>query len=222
MKIQEAILSRRSIRSFLEKDIPIKTIKEILKIAARAPSGTNIQPWKVNVLSGGFLTKFKKKVKLEFLENGENHSVDRLHYMEKFREPYLKRRRKVGWDLYNILDIQKGDFIKTKNFHAKNFDFFDAPIGLIFSIEKDLGWMSWLDYGMFMQNICLTARSYGLHTCSQAAWGMMHKKVEQLLEIDANSIVHCGMALGYENLENKINDLKTNREGLEEFVTYNS
>ena len=110
------------------------------------------------------------------LKNFDKLSLERLNYMEKYREPYIGRRRKVGWDLYNILDIKKGDYKKTKIFHAKNYEFFGAPMGLIFSIERDLGWMSWLDYGMFIQNICLVARNYGLHTCPQAAWGFCTKK----------------------------------------------
>ncbi len=141
--------------------------------------------------------------------------------MEKFREPYIGRRRKVGWDLYQILNIKKGDYTKTKNFHARNYEFFGAPVGLIFSIEKDLGWMSWLDYGMFIQNICLLARNYGLHTCSQAAWGLIYKKANKLLNLNSNFTVHCGIAIGYENISSKINNLKTDREKLEGFCKVN-
>ena len=138
-----------------------------------------------------------------------------------FREPYLARRRKVGWDLYELLDIKKGDYEKTKSFHVQNFNFFNAPVGLIFTIEKDLGWMSWLDYGMFIQNICLLARNYGLHTCSQAAWGLIYKKANKLLNLNSNFTVHCGIAIGYENISSKINNLKTDREKLEGFCKVN-
>ena len=118
-----------------------------------------------------------------FLKNSENLTLERINYMEKYREPYISRRRKVGWDLYQILNIKKGDYNKTKEFHSQNYEFFGAPVGIIFSIEKDLGWMSWLDYGMFLQNMCLAARSFGLHTCSQAAWGLVYKKANKTLKL---------------------------------------
>ena len=140
--------------------------------------------------------------------------------MEKFREPYLARRRKVGWDLYNLLGIKKGDYEKTKNFHSQNFRFFNAPVGMIFTIEKDLGWMSWLDYGMFIQNICTAARGYGLHTCPQAAWGQMHEYLAPLLDINDNYIIHCGLSLGWEETSQKVNDLRTVREDLDDFVRF--
>ena len=177
--IKEAILSRKSIRNFLKKKVNKKIIKEILHLASYSPSGTNTQPWNVHVLTGKKLKTFSEKAKNEFLKNSEKLSLERLNYMKKYREPYISRRRKVGWDLYQILDIKKGDYNKTKNFHALNYEFFGAPVGLIFTIEKDLGWMSWLDYGMFIQNICLLAREYGLHTCPQAAWGLVYKKANK-------------------------------------------
>ena len=124
-------------------------------------------------------------------------------------------------NLYKILQIKKGDYKKTKNYHAKNYDFFGAPVGLMFSIEKDLGWMSWLDYGMFIQNICLVARNFGLHTCPQAAWGLVYKKVNELLELKKNYTVHCGLAIGYENKKAEINKLVTERENIDNFCKFN-
>ena len=170
--------------------------------------------------TGKKLKEFTSASKKEFITNSENLALERLNYMKKYREPYISRRRKVGWDLYQILNIKKGDFKKTKNFHAKNYEFFGAPVGLIFSIEKDLGWMSWLDYGMFIQNICLLARNYELHTCPQAAWGLIYKRVNTLLNLKKNFTVHCGLAIGYENSKSKINTLKTEREKLEKFCKF--
>ncbi|MAH88907.1 MAG: nitroreductase [Pelagibacterales bacterium] len=219
--ILEAINSRKSVRSFTKKKVSNKLIKDILKIASKAPSGSNTQPWNVNVLTDKMLKKFTTAAKKEFMKNSDNLHLERLNYMKKYREPYVGRRRKVGWDLYQILDIKKGDFKKTKHFHAQNYEFFGAPMGLIFSIEKDLGWMSWLDYGMFIQNICLLARNYGLHTCPQAAWGLIYKKANELLKLNKNYTVHCGLAIGYENKKNKINSLETEREKLENFCKFN-
>ena len=219
--ILDAINSRKSVRSFTKKKVSNKLIKDILKVASQAPSGSNTQPWNINILTGIALKKFTLEAKKEFMNNSDSLHLERLNYMKKYREPYVGRRRKVGWDLYQILNIKKGDFKKTKNFHAQNYEFFGAPMGLIFSIEKDLGWMSWLDYGMFIQNICLLARNYGLHTCPQAAWGLIYKKANELLKLNKNFTVHCGLAIGYENKKKKINSLKTEREQLENFCKFN-
>ena len=220
MDIEEAIRTRKSIRAFKKKPVPIKVIKKILTLASLSPSGSNTQPWNVHVLTGKYLKLFTNETKKEFLSNFNNLSLERLNYMKEYREPYKARRKKVGWDLYSILDIKKGDYKKTKQFHSLNYEFFGAPVGLIFSIEKDLGWMSWLDYGMFMQSITLSARSYGLDTCSQAAWGLVHKKVHNLLKLKKNLTVHCGMALGYGNNKSKVNSLVTERAEINEFCKF--
>ena len=220
ISVNEAIRSRKSVRSYLKKSVSIKLIKEILYEASFSPSGSNTQPWNVHVLTGNKLKDFTDKSKKEFLRNSDVLTLERLNYMQKYREPYKTRRRKVGWDLYQILDIKKGDYKKTKKFHAQNYEFFGAPMGLIFSIEKDLGWMSWLDYGMFIQNICLLARSYGLHTCPQAAWGLIYKKANKLLGLKENFTVHCGMVIGYENDKAPINKLKTSRDEVSVFCEF--
>ena len=220
ISVNEAIRTRKSVRSYLKKSVSIKVIKEILYEASFSPSGSNTQPWNVHVLTGDKLKDFSTRSKKEFLQNSDKLSLERLNYMQKYREPYKTRRRKVGWDLYQILDIKKGDYEKTKNFHAQNYEFFGAPMGLIFSIEKDLGWMSWLDYGMFIQNICLLARNYGLHTCPQAAWGLIYKKANKLLGLNENFTIHCGMAIGYENNKASVNKLKTSRDEVSTFCKF--
>ena len=220
MNVQEAIKSRKSVRKFKKKKVSMKTVKEIIKLASYSPSGSNTQPWNIHVLTGKSLSDFTKKIKKEFLLNGNNLKLERLNYMEKYREPYLSRRRKVGWDLYQILNIKKGDYNKTKEFHSQNYEFFGAPVGIIFSIEKDLGWMSWLDYGMFLQNMCLAARSFGLHTCSQAAWGLVYKKANKILKIKKNLTIHCGMALGYVDQNAEVNSLNTEREEINSFCKF--
>ena len=220
MNVHDAIKTRKSIRRFKKKRVSITLIKKILEIASFSPSGSNTQPWNVFVLSGKSLVDFTKETKREFLLNGAKLKLERLNYMEKYKEPYLSRRRKVGWDLYQILGIKKGDYEKTKLFHSQNYDFFGAPVGLIFTIEKDLGWMSWLDYGMFIQNISLAARGYGLHSCAQAAWGLVYKKANKLLNIKTNFTVHCGMAIGYLEEKSKINSLITEREKVTNFCKF--
>ena len=222
MNVIKAIKTRKSIRSFRKKKVLISDIKKILQLAALSPSGSNTQPWNVHVLYGNSLKNFTDEMVKEFIENNKNLKLERLNYMEQYRSPYLERRRKVGWDLYNLLNIKKGDYKKTQDFHSRNYKFFDAPIGLIFSIEKDLGWMSWLDYGMFLQNISLVCRSFGLHSCPQAAWGLVHKKANNFLKLDKNFTVHCGMAIGYEDEKNKVNDLETEREDIKNFCKFYS
>ena len=220
MDIIEAIKTRKSIRAFKKKKVTLTTIEKILELASFSPSGSNTQPWNVHVLYGKSLEKFTKEMVNEFLKNNKKLKLERLNYMETYRAPYLNRRRKVGWDLYNLLGIKKGDYKKTLDFHSRNYKFFDAPVGLIFTIEKDLGWMSWLDYGMFIQNISLVSRSFGLHTCPQAAWGLVYKKANKLLNLEKNFTVHCGMAIGYEDKRNKVNSLKTERENIKKFCKF--
>ena len=222
MEIIRAIKSRKSIRAFKKKKVSISDIKKILEISSLSPSGSNTQPWNVHVLYGNTLKHFTKEMVQEFLKNNKRLKLERLNYMDTYRSPYLERRRKVGWDLYNLLGIKKGDYQKTLDFHSRNYKFFDAPIGLIFSIEKDLGWMSWLDYGMFIQNISLVCRSFGLHSCPQAAWGLVYKKANKFLKLDKNFTVHCGMAIGYQDEKNKVNKLKTERENIKNFCKFYS
>ena len=218
--VKNAIISRRSVRKFLSKGINKEIIEDILNVSARAPSGTNIQPWNVHVLTGSARNRICKKASSAFLDPKIDKKNDRLHYMDNFRDPYITRRRKVGWDLYELLNIKKGDYEKTKAFHVQNFNFFDAPVGLLFTIEKDLGWMSWLDYGMFLQNICIAARGYGLHTCPQAAWGQMNNVLSPLLNIQDNHIIHCGISLGWEDENAEVNKLRTVREDINNFITF--
>ena len=218
--IKNAIISRRSVRKFLSKGINKDIIEDILNVSARAPSGTNIQPWNVHVLTGSARDRICKKASSAFLDPKIDKKNDRLHYMDNFRDPYITRRRKVGWDLYELLNIKKGDYEKTKAFHVQNFNFFDAPVGLLFTIEKDLGWMSWLDYGMFLQNICIAARGYDLHTCPQAAWGQINNVLSPLLNIQDNHIIHCGISLGWEDENAEVNKLRTVREDINTFTTF--
>ncbi len=220
LSVDEAITSRRSVRAFKSDPVPRETVSHILDVASRAPSGTNTQPWHVHVLTGDSLQSLCDAVLDAFWNEPEKHQNDRLHYMDEWRDPYLARRRKVGWDLYGLAGIGKGEREKTREFHSRNFKFFNAPVGMIFTIDRDMGWMSWLDYGMFLQNICVAARGQDLHTCPQAAWGGFHTIVEKHLGLPAEQLVHCGMSLGYEDTTAEVNKLETVREPLDAFVTF--
>ncbi|MDA0225298.1 MAG: nitroreductase [Proteobacteria bacterium] len=222
LSVDEAITSRRSVRAYRPDPVPRETVAHILEVASRAPSGTNTQPWHVHVFTGDALSSLCDAVLDAFWNAPEKHESDRLHYMEAWRDPYLARRRKIGWDLYGLAGIGKGEHEKTREFHSRNFRFFNAPVGMIFTIDRDMGWMSWLDYGMFMENICLAARGQGLHTCPQAAWGSFHDVVEKHLDLPTRQLVHCGMSLGHEDTTATVNRLETVREPLEAFVTFHA
>ncbi len=220
LNVDEAITSRRSVRAFKSAPVPHETVAHILEVASRAPSGTNIQPWRVHVFTGDALVSLTDAVLDAYWKEPQMHKNDRQHYLEKMREPYLARRRKVGWDLYGLLEIKKGEHEKTREFHSRNFKFFNAPVGMIFTIDRDMGWMSWLDYGMFIQNICIAARGQDLHTCPQAAWGSYHDVIEKHLDLPEQQLVHCGLSLGYEDTAAEVNKLETIREPLDQFVTF--
>ena len=220
LTVDEAILSRHSVRAYLSTPVSKAAIEHILEVASRAPSGTNTQPWKVHVLQGAALQRLSQAVLHAFWNEPEQHTNDRAHYLQKWRDPYLSRRRKVGWDLYDLVGIKKGERERTQQFHAKNFEFFDAPVGMIFTIDRDMGWMSWLDYGMFLQNICVAARGQDLHTCPQASWGNYHDIVEKELGVEEHELVHVGMSLGYEDINAPQNSLNTVREPLAQFATF--
>ena len=226
--VDHAIASRRSVRGFLPTPIPRATIKEILEVAGRAPSGTNIQPWKVHVLTGAARARFCARIlaahedEYERKKRGEPalHGADYGYYPVEWFEPYLGRRRKLGWDLYGLLEIGKKDYDKMHAQHGRNYTFFDAPVGLIFSIDRRMLQGSWLDYGMFIENIMIAARGRGLDTCPQQAFSHFHTIISEFLELPASDMVVCGMALGYEDTGVIANRLKTERAALSEFVRF--
>ena len=209
-----AIETRRSIRAFSNEPVEEAKIREILTLAARAPSGTNMQPWKTYVLSGRPLSELCEAVCKAFDENPKGYKSEMRYYPETWFEPYIARRRKVGLDLYGLLDIKKGDKERMHAQHRKNFLYFNAPTGFIFTIDRELATGSWLDYGMFLQNIMLSARTFGLDTCAQAAWADFHPTIREKLSLPDNEIVVCGMAIGHAIPDAPENQLETVRAPL--------
>ena len=218
--VGEAVNTRRSLRAFLDRDVDNQSVAEILDVAARAPSGTNMQPWQVYVLRGDRKEALCDAVCSAFENEAGEHEGERRYYPEKWFEPYISRRRKVGWDLYGLLGIGKGERDKMHAQHRRNFRSFDAPVGLIFTIHRDLAVGSWLDYGMFLQNIMLLARERGLHTCPQAAWADFHRPIRAVLPVDDSEIVVCGMALGFADPSAIENSLVTERADHTEFARF--
>ena len=223
--VDAAITSRRSLRAFLPTPVPHQTIEEILAVAARAPSGVNTQPWKVTVLTGAAKAGLSKKILAAHDANAAAGSTgadvgEYEYYPTEWVSPYLERRRKVGWDLYGLLGIAKTDKARMHAQHGRNYGFFDAPVGLIFTIDRLLRQGSWLDYGMFLQNIMVAARGRGLDTCPQAAFIGFHKVIAEHLALPPGEMVVCGMSLGHADPSAPENQLLTERAPVASFTRF--
>lgn len=220
--LDEIISSRRSVRAFLTKAVDKEDLKKILEISARAPSGGNTQPWKVYVLTGDKLKQLSEDISAVHgnLDLAKTHVEEYHYYPVKWISPFADRRRKVGWDLYSLLGISRENKAGMHAQHGRNYQFFDAPVGLIFTIDRVMEQGSWLDYGMFLQNIMLTARARGLDTCPQAAFTQYHKLIRDSLQLPENEMVVCGMSLGFADVQKIENTLITEREPVENFVKF--
>ena len=220
--VDGVIRNRRSIRAFLPTPVPRDTIQEIFDVAARAPSGTNTQPWKVTVVTGAEKEALSRELIATALdpEADAEHSQEYAYYPEKWVPPYIERRRKVGYDLYGLLGIAKCDKERMAAQFARNYGFFGAPVGLFFTIDRIMGQGSWLDYGMFLQNVMLAAGARGLGTCPQAAFCKYHRIVSRHLHIPEGEMVVCGMALGYEDHSRIENSLRTERDSAATFTRF--
>jgi nitroreductase len=220
--VDAAIASRRSIRAFLPTPVAREDIEAILEVSGRAPSGTNIQPWKVTVLTGEAKQRLSDAILAVYRDpDAASAHVQEYHYYPRqWVSPFIERRRKVGWDLYGLLGLTREDKAGMAAQHGRNYRFFDAPVGLIFTIDRVLEKGSWLDYGMFLQNIMVAARGRGLDTCPQAAFTQFHRIIAEQLNLPANETVVCGMALGYADLSKIENTLVTERAAIAEFVRF--
>jgi nitroreductase len=223
--VDAAITSRRSVRAFLPTPVPRATIEQILAVASRAPSGVNTQPWKVTVLTGAGKEALSRKIlaahDANFAAGSSGADVGEYdYYPTEWISPYLERRRKIGWDLYGLLGIAKGDKARMHAQHGRNYTFFDAPVGLIFTIDRILRQGSWLDYGMFLQNVMTAARARGLDTCPQAAFIGFYNVIEEHLALPRTEMVVCGMSLGWADESRPENRLVTEREPVAAFAHF--
>ncbi|MYN41844.1 nitroreductase [Duganella sp. FT109W] len=220
--VDAAIMSRRSLRAFLPTPVAREDIEQILQVAGRAPSGTNTQPWKVYVLQGERKQQLSSAILAAYSdpEQASQHKEEYAYYPQEWVSPYIDRRRKVGWDLYSLLGLTRDNKAGMAAQHAKNYDFFGAPVGLIFTIDRVMAQGSWLDYGMFLQNIMVAARARGLDTCPQAAFTQYHRIIDEQLQLPESETVVCGMSLGVADLSKIENSLITERMPLTEFVKF--
>jgi len=222
--VDAAIESRFSARAFLPRPVPRELLTELLHVASRAPSGTNTQPWNVYVLQGERKDELVQKVCDAHdaiavdPQTATQYREEYDYYPEKWVSPYIDRRRECGFGLYGVLGIGKGDKACMHEQHQRNFRFFDAPVGLIFTIDRIMGRGSLLDYGMFMQNIMIAARARGLHTCPQAAWNGYARIILPHIGAGPDEMLVCGLSLGYADPEAPVNHFQTTRVPVESFT----
>lgn len=217
--VAETIRSRRSIRAFLPDPVDDDTVRALLELASRAPSGTNTQPWKVHVVRGAVRDQLCDEIVTAFLEDAD-YSEEYAYAPTRWDAPYQARRRATGWGLYGALGIEKGDTQLMKAQHARNFRFFDAPVGMFITIDRDLAVGSWVDIGLFLQTMMLAARGQGLDSCPQQAFARFHKIIQKRLAIPANEMVVCGFALGYGDMSAPENHFVPEREPVENFARF--
>ena len=219
MNIKEAIEKRFSVRAFTKEVPDIETIKAILKTAGTAPSGGNIQPWKVYVLTENAKNELSKKTLYNF-DNGVQEDIEYDIYPKPLADKYKKRRYECGADMYNALAIGKDDLDSRFKQIRENYNFFGAPLGMIITIDKSFGKNGWGHVGMFLENLWLSAIDYGLGICLQESWSIYPKTVKEVTKHPDNEIVWCGVAVGYEDSSNPINQYRTKREDLDSFVKF--
>jgi nitroreductase len=219
MNVSEALKSRMSVRAFLDKPVPRDVVEDILITAGRAPSGGNLQPWHVWALAGEDLARFKalvaERMKVSPMGEGTEYNI----YPPALTDPYKARRFKNGEDLYRTLGISREEKPRRLKQFARNFEFFGAPVGLFFAIDRQMEPGQWADLGMYMQSIMLLAVEHGLSSCPQEAWAAWHKTITEFVELPANLMIFCGMALGYPHPEHPINSPRTDRADPAEYIT---
>ena len=219
MQVDDAIRARKSVRAFKADPVPLSLVTEILELARYAPSGTNIQPWKVHVVAG----ETRRQLEKEVLAHRETDPADKgaeFPRTSKRKEPYTGRMRTLGKEMYGLIGIPKGDQAANWRQWGRNYQFFDAPVGLIFTIDKDLDAMSFLDIGIFMQTIMLAAKARDLDTCSQGAWNNFWSVTRRVLNVPDDEYIVCGMSLGYADESAPVNALVSEREPLASFASF--
>lgn len=220
--VDDAITSRHSIRAFLQTPVDRADIERMLEVAARAPSGSNTQPWKVYVLTGAIKKRLSDDILKAYQDKDRFASLteEYKYYPDQWDSPYIERRRKVGLDLYKLLGLGRDDKAGMHAQHGRNYTFFDAPVGLIFTMDRTMNTGSWLDFGCFLQNFMVAARGRGLDTCAQAAFNRMNPIIREVTGIPQSEMVICGMALGFADHSKIENSLISEREPVSGFAKF--
>lgn len=220
MTVEDAVRSRKSVRAFTKAPVPLDEIRAILDIARHAPSGGNLQPWKMIVVTGEALAAVSQLGQATIAANPRGEAGDHPIYPAKVEEPHRSRRYKVGEDMYAILGISREDKFARLGQMAQNYTFFGAPAAIFFVIDKSMGHGQWAHMGMLMQTICLVAQERGIATCMQEAWGMVRDTLAKHFDLPDNDMIYCAMALGYEDKSAPINTLRTDRAPLDEIAVF--
>jgi nitroreductase len=216
MQVSEAVMARRSIRAFLDTPIPDETLETLLQKASRAPSGGNVQPWRIYVVNGDAMSRFK----LHVVQRSEPETQAYDIYPNKLKEPYRTSRFKVGEDMYALLNIPREDRGARIRRLMENYQLFGAPAAIFCYVDKQMGPPQWSDLGMFLQTLMLLAQEAGLDTCAQEAWSSRPETVSSFLDIPDELTIFCGMAIGYKDPEAPVNSLVSDRQSVEEFATF--
>ena len=220
--VDQAITSRRSIRAFLPTAVPRTEIEALLEVASRAPSGSNTQPWKVYVLTGEIKHRVSEEILKVYNDKAQFEALteDYKYYPTQWDSPYIERRRKVGLDLYKLLGLGRDDKAGMHAQHGRNYTFFDAPVGMFFTVDRTMNTGSWLDFGCFLQSLMIAARGRGLDTCAQAAFNRFHNTIRAVTGIPQSEVLMCGMALGYADMSKIENSLISEREPVSVFTKF--
>ena len=218
--VSEAVRERFSARAFLDRPVDRSQVEELLALAARAPSGGNLQPWHVDVLAGPALEALKARVQASLAANPKGEGTEFPVYPSGLAEPWRSRRFKVGEQLYAAIGIPREDRLARLGQFARNYDLFGAPVGLFFSIERQFGPPQWAHLGMFIQTFMLLAAERGLGTCAQEAWAAVHRTVAEALNIPESRMLYCGLALGWPDLKHPVNHWRSEREPVDRFATF--
>jgi nitroreductase len=216
--VTKAISERRSARAYLSRPVPAALIRDIIEIARRTPSSSNMQPWRLSVMAGADLDRLRGAVRQSLAANPAAEGSEYKIYAANLKDPYNRRRIKCAEDLYGTIGISRDNKMARLMQFAKNFDFYGAPVGMILSIDRSMEQGQWADVGMFLQSILLLAQERGLAACPQAAWAAMHKTVRAHLALPDEYIVFCGISLGYADPSQPINGLVTERASFDEIA----
>ena len=216
MKVSDAVLARRSIRAFTSQPINNNVIKNLLALAARSPSGGNLQPWKIYVINNQSMKKF-----IEFQDNWDQPETPGYAiYPSGLTEPYRTSRYQLGEAMYELLGIPREDKDARLQQVLRNFEFFGAPAAIFCFVDKQMGPPQWSDLGMFLQTFMLLAQEAGIDTCAQEAWAMKNDSVSEFVGSDKNDILFCGLALGYKDEDAVINQLSSERRPIEQWAKF--
>jgi nitroreductase len=220
MNVTDAILTRISTRAFLDRPVPEALVRTILETARFAPSGGNLQPWHVYVLTGEPLDRFRRRIEERRVAAPLGEGTEYDIYPKALTQPYRDRRNKCAEDMYATIAVARDDRAGRLGQFARNFRLFDAPVALFFAIDRQMGPGQWADLGMFIQSVMLLAREHGLHSCAQEAWALWHKTVAEFTGMPDELMLFCGMGLGYMDEAAPINRLRTERAPLAEFAHF--